>query len=289
MTVTLSHKAFELVLAPSFGGSVLSFKYAGADLLRPAATMTPENWDARRTAAFPMVPFCGRITNGEFTINQLTVKLPANMPPEPHAIHGFGWQANWTCTFQSAREAVLEFDASNTGWPWPFMARQHFSLADEGLSLELSLTNLGDTPMPGGFGWHPYFPKQDAQLRAGVQRIWLASDEAATDHAVSKFPEFDLRTRKTVEDITLDHAFTVETLKQRLIWPDRTLELSASDLFQHLVVYVPPEEDAFCVEPISHVPNAVNMPRPKTETGLKVLKPGENLIGTVRLVLTNTP
>jgi aldose 1-epimerase len=43
----------------------------------------------------------------------------------------------------------------------------------------------------------------------------------------------------------------------------------------HTVIYTPQAHDFFCVEPVSHMPNAVNRPEPADITGLRSLAPGE--------------
>jgi aldose 1-epimerase len=53
---------------------------------------------------------------------------------------------------------------------------------------------------------------------------------------------------------------------------------------RHLVIYVPPGEDFFCVEPVSHVNDGFNLlERGVADTGVRVLAPGQTLAGAVRL------
>ncbi|MEL7218992.1 MAG: hypothetical protein AAGK01_11250, partial [Pseudomonadota bacterium] len=52
-----------------------------------------------------------------------------------------------------------------------------------------------------------------------------------------------------------------------------TIETSKDLAFTH--VYSPPGEEFFCVEPVSHIPDAVNSALSNDETGLRILKPGE--------------
>jgi aldose 1-epimerase len=55
-------------------------------------------------------------------------------------------------------------------------------------------------------------------------------------------------------------------------------------LFDHLVVYVPPGQDFFCVEPVSHVNDGFNLlEHGVAGTGVLVLKPGKRLAGGVRM------
>jgi aldose 1-epimerase len=49
-------------------------------------------------------------------------------------------------------------------------------------------------------------------------------------------------------------------------------------------VLVPPDVDWFCVEPVSHATNAVNLGR--DDAGLVVLDPGQTLAGTMDIGAT---
>ena len=50
-----------------------------------------------------MLPFCSRIHNGRFRYGDRDVSLAPNFPPEPHAIHGFGWQGLWRLSHKRLR------------------------------------------------------------------------------------------------------------------------------------------------------------------------------------------
>jgi aldose 1-epimerase len=50
----------------------------------------------------------------------------------------------------------------------------------------------------------------------------------------------------------------------------------------HLVIYVPPGQDFFCIEPVSHVNDGFNLlDRGVEDTGVHVLTPGQTLAGTI--------
>jgi aldose 1-epimerase len=50
------------------------------------------------------------------------------------------------------------------------------------------------------------------------------------------------------------------------------------------VIYVPPGQDFFCVEPVTHVNDGFNLlVRGVDGTGVHVLAPGQTLAGTIRL------
>jgi aldose 1-epimerase len=50
------------------------------------------------------------------------------------------------------------------------------------------------------------------------------------------------------------------------------------------VIYVPPGQDFFCIEPVSHVNDGFNLlERGVDGTGVRVLARGRRLAGTIRL------
>ncbi|MEM1088019.1 MAG: aldose 1-epimerase [Pseudomonadota bacterium] len=279
--LTLQNNHQQLKLAPEFGGSVISFQVNGQHVLRPAKSMTANTWDARNTAGFPMLPFVGRLSQGRFVLGERTIQLPANMPPEPHAIHGFGWQVAWTVSDASPTHAVLEHTYRETIWPWHYEATQVFMLNEEGLTLTLSLENQSDTAMPAGFGWHPYFPADAAHLIAPVTASWTGN--AGPPEHIPLTSKTDLRHLRAVESLNLDTAFNCDPIPIEIKTRHHQLMLDSDPIFSKLTVYTPQGENYFCVEPITHAPDALNMTLPVEDTGLVWLAPDETLTGRIHL------
>ena len=63
---------------------------------------------------------------------------------------------------------------------------------------------------------------------------------------------------------------------------DERLRLRLASSLTRLQVFTPPLRDYWCVEPVSHVPNAIGMADPQA-LGLKVLAPGEALSAWIEL------
>ncbi|MEM8827576.1 MAG: aldose 1-epimerase [Pseudomonadota bacterium] len=272
----------ELELLPDLGGSVGAFRAGGRDVLRPADA-DPES--PLEAAGFPMLPFCGRIENGRFDWAGRQVALPPGLPPEPHAIHGQGWQRRWTVERHEANEAVLALEHPAGDWPWRYTARQHFRVDELGLTLVLSLCNDSDTPMPAGMGWHPYFPAHDAMLQAETRRIYARGETGVPEAEDAPDAHADLRNGRRVCDLDLDDVFRPGTRAVRIETPANRWTLAGDTTFGWLTVYTPPGESFFCVEPVSHVPNAVRTTDPAAR-GLRTLAPGETLSGTITLQRT---
>ena len=141
----LSACGFDLVLDPVHGGEVLSLDWQGEALLRAAP---PGPHDIRDGAAFGLVPFSGRIEQGRFDYDGERYRLAPNMPPEPHAIHGHGWQSAWHVAGREPQSITLAMRHARGAWPWAYKATQVFSLTPDALTIEMTLTNLSQTPMP---------------------------------------------------------------------------------------------------------------------------------------------
>jgi aldose 1-epimerase len=161
----------ELILSPAIGGSVVSFRVAGADILRSGSPAAIEGRNPLGLAAFPLFPFSGRIANARFGHGGREIMLHPNFPPEPHAIHGQAWRKVWRVTECGEDTARLVFEHDGRDWPWAYRAEQRFSVAKHAFALSLSLTNMAPASMPAGMGWHPYFPREDARLSADVTMI----------------------------------------------------------------------------------------------------------------------
>ena len=287
MRVTLSKGDMTLELDPCAGGGVTSLRHRDLNILRPGPERIGPAFDPRKYAAFPMVPFVGRIHNGRFVCDGEVIELPANLPPEPHAIHGHSWRAAWKLSSKTEYSASLVYDHSADAWPWDYSAQQHFKIDEYQMTVRLSLTNKGTTDMPAGLGWHPYFPRGKAILTVPTVREWLPDDETGDTVPIAIQHAADLSMGNPVDELTLDTTFSVREPAVAITWPTHTVSMVSDPVFTHATIYVPPGEDYFCAEPISHAPNAVNSARPTSETGLKWLVPGETLAGSIVLNVTH--
>jgi len=275
-----------LAFAPETGGSLTRCSYEGIPVLRNGTGIK----DPRETSAFPMVPFIGRITNGVFSFGGSRYTLPPNMPPEPHAIHGHGWQSIWGLSTSGSTYAQLTHKhGGQTGWPWAYTASQVFTAHENTLTVALSLTNKSDTHMPAGLGWHPYFPKHGAQIQADVTHVWASETGQIIANAPCPLtPDTDLRKQRPVSELSLDHCFTAGNGGVTLVWPERniSIRMTAPNALRHLTVYTPPNEDYFCVEPVSHAPDALNIALPADVTGLRTLAPNETFTAKIKLTVS---
>lgn len=276
---------FELGLAPETGGSVTHFRFRGVDLLRPEEPELPGLPLPMSLAAFPMFPFSGRVARGQFDWKGRRVSLAPNFPPEPHAIHGQSWLAPWRARQINAETASLHYTHEADAWPWAYEAVQVFRLTAEGLVLELSLTNLSDETMPAGLGWHPYFPAADANIQAGIVQVWPINSDKLTSRPSDPAADEQLAGGRAISSLRLDTPFLTDSAGVKIEWPDQgiTVRIQTDRTLRFLVVYTPAGEDYFCAEPVSHIPDMMNLDAPTEQTGLVALPPGGTLSGRIEI------
>lgn len=277
--------ALDLGLCPRQGGTIAHLRWRGRDLLRPAGAALIEQGDVRESGCFPMVPFSGRIADARFGFRGETFELERNFGADPHAIHGQGWQLPWQVAHAGENRAELVLEHHVAGTPLFYHATQTFALSETALEVKITLTNAGDRPMPAGMGLHPYFIRTPgATLQATLGHVWLTDQRMIPRERVDLPETFDFSRPRRLAGLELDHGFGGWDGRAELIWPEQALRLrlQADPVFDHLVIYVPPGEDFFCVEPTSHANNGFNLlEQGVEETGVQVLEAGESLSGTV--------
>jgi aldose 1-epimerase len=146
--------------------------------------------------------------------------------------------------------------------------------------------------MPAGLGWHPYFHKgPGARLQARVEGVWLTDEECLPVRLAhrTRFAQWG-RGDEVARTELVDHCHTGWVGVAQILLPAERLRLAltASHALHWLHIYSPPDKDFFCIEPVSHMPNAVNRSAPPPVTGLKLLAPGERYDARVTLSVVNT-
>jgi aldose 1-epimerase len=255
--VRLAAHGWELDLLPALGGAIGALRYQGHDVLRPAPATANSPLD---TACFPLLPYANRIAHGRFGFAGREHRLPLNFGDHPHSLHGVGWQTAWNLTALAPDMAVLTHaHAGGVAWPWAYRAEQRFTLAPAEVRVEVSLTNTGGETMPAGLGLHPYFLRDAAtRLSFVASELWLADDTMLPTEAVAPERYGDWTSGPAVEgDGLIDNAYAGWPGTARIEQSWGAVEMAATNA-PVLHLYRPPAADFFCVEPVGHLPDAIN-------------------------------
>jgi len=267
--------ALRLAVRPDLGGAVAGFWHRETPILRstePAALT-----DSRASAMYPLLPYSNRLGYRRFRWKGRDYTTRANVPDSPHSLHGIGWQRPWQIVSSSVLEVVLEMvHEADADWPFAFTARQYFTLSAESFSVRLQFTNSAALEAPVGLGWHPYFVKRlRSRLHIELSDRWEADATLLPTRKVAQ-PGID----SDLSHLDFDNCFEGWRGPARI--RDERFSLQLSSSLPYLVVYTPPTHDHFCVEPVSHVNNAIHMADPAS-CGLVALATGDTLEASMRL------
>jgi aldose 1-epimerase len=274
--VELRAGELRLALRPDLGGCLAGLWLGELPVM--VSVEPSQLQQSRPSASYPLVPYSNRVGWCHFRWHGHDYRTQPNFAPSPHSVHGVGWQRPWSVVSATDTQAQLKLEhAGDADWPFAFRAEQTAELSPQALTLRMAITNTDTRPAPVGLGWHPYFPKR-ARSRLHIE----LSDRWESD------PATELPTRRVaqpgidgdVAHLSFDHCFEGWQGAARL--RDEKLSLKLTSSLPYLVVYTPQQKPYFCVEPVSHVSNAIQMAEPLAH-GLRELKPGERFEAWMRL------
>ncbi len=241
-----------------------------------------------------LFPFPGRIPQGKFTWQDKDYQLPLR-DGRGNAIHGFVHERPWRVLHQTATTLRGEFQASLDGpdirnlWPADFRIEARYTLDVRSLTLDITVYNPDQKPLPCGFGAHPYFRLPIGGDSAGrcvvslpVRKQWELAELLPTGKQLDVASSAALHDGVPFEQLQFDDVFTdlqfleghaTATIRD----PSSGLTLAADydRTIRECVVYTPPHREAICIEPLTCVPGAITMVDSAADHGLRVLAPGE--------------
>ena len=291
---TLENDTLRVTLDPDRGTSIKAFYARKGDDWLPLMPDVRQEGSRLPAASFVMAPYSNRIENGTFTFEGQTIQLEHG---ERHAMHGDVHSRPWRVAKATTTDLACTFrstDHENVNWPWPFEAQAAYSLSDGAFSSRLALWNRGETAMPAGFGWHPFFSRQLTREGEPVHLCFTvagvypdANDNRIPSGPVQPLtPEQDFSVEKPLDpDFFLDHCFQGYDGQGHIAWPESGVKLSfdCSPECQHLVVFNPPFP-IFAMEPVTNANNGVNLYAAGwPNSGVVVLEPGECLTAQFNL------
>ena len=283
--LTLKHGASSIVVAPEHGAGLIGWMLGRTPLLRRGLPQAAVDGNPPTMGCFPLLPYCNRIGQGRFTWNGTSYRLRGNFGDAAHTIHGLGWQRAWAITAVSQRAVTLALaHRPDPDWPFAFDAFLTYAL-DEALTITIGLTNRHATPAPAGIGLHPYFPKAyDPALRFNATGAWQNGDNALPCAFATPPAAWRHMKPRAVSQSRLDNCFTGWDQTAEFAAGPASLRIAACDAFACLQVFTPSWADFFCVEPVTHIPDAINRPDLPLGQAMARLAPGETLGGTIRLI-----
>lgn len=271
--------ALRLALRPDLGGSIAGLWHRDTPILR--STPPAELKSARDSACYPLVPYSNRLGYRKFRWRRHDYTTAPNFDDSPHSLHGVGWRRPWDIVSSAANEVMLRcVHRPDADWPFAFEATQHFSLTPQALAVQMEIVSTDERVQPVGLGWHPYFVKRErSRLHLELASRW---ESDATQLPTRKVPQPGID--GDVAHLDFDNCFEGWTGLARI--RDEKFRMQLASPLTYVVVYTPHDKPYFCVEPVSHVNNAIHMADPAAH-GLRALEQGERFEAAWQLEVTS--
>ena len=281
---------FRARVCPEWGASISELDWQGKNGWQPVLVPDPDpvgKPPALASALYLMVPFANRARGNQLFANGRKVTLSPNTT-DPLALHGTGWERPWDVLAHDNFSCSLRLDVSRATYPFAFAAELHVALRGEEIRIDLALENTDESVIPVGLGLHPYFPKLvDTELRFSAQRFWLEGPGHLPTDPISLPPELDFSRGRALPATWRNNGYGGWNGRAEIVQPSLgyRLTMTASPGLSELMLYVPPGEARFALEPQSHTSGAVDDKLTTGAVGLAVLPPRTRLSAAVSLQL----
>lgn len=300
--VTVENQRLRLSLEPALAAGVADFSLrAPSGEYAPIWRRAPERvawWND--LSSYILAPWCNRIAGGAFVFEGRRVELPRDWK-DGTAIHGVVKDRAFDILDRSPVSARFGFDSrehqgspSIRAWPWPFTCTLRYELDETSLTHDVAITNLGDSPMPCGVGFHPYFvrtlwdPRDDVVVRMNVAGRYPCDEMIPRGPARPDEVTAHFASGKPLGMLELDDVFGGSDGKMSVTWPASGVRarFECSRDFGHSVIYSPVDRSGptprpvphFCLEPVSMVNDGFNlMARGQAGTGVQIVQPGATM------------
>lgn len=272
----------EVELLPELGARLHRIRAFGTDLLRTPPDPAAHAEDPFFWGAYVMAPWTNRAGAAPMTIAGRAVDLPANFP-DGTAIHGQVFRAPWRHT----GEGGFAVEREGAGWPWAYAVTADVSVEGPRLRLRYRLRNPSDAPMPAGIGLHPWWVRP-VEVALAARAVHPRNGDLEAEHVEARgsWALDGGQPRGGLDATWLD----LDPAEVRLGWPETgisaTLRMRTDGEGPHVAVATPAEPDAVAVEPVTHLPWALDRSARGLPGGIRLLSPGASLSLELDLVVS---
>lgn len=244
-----------------------------------------------------LFPYPNRIRDGAFTFQGRSFKVNPNR-------HGYVRDRPWNVLDAGASSegafVTADFDAADypeailEQFPFPFRIEVTYRLSDRAIQMNLRVDNLGESPLPWGFGIHPYFNRTPSTtIQVPARNRFELVDALPTGEILDLPDELDLTTERPIEGLTLDDIYTDVIadpdglVRCRLGEPSTghatVIEFDAAT-YPHIVVFTPPDDrPAVCIEPYTCPTDAFNLQAQGLDANINPLRPGGEVAFSLKI------
>jgi aldose 1-epimerase len=261
----------------SSGGAITKLLIDGETLIKYPLK---ENDKKKGYPSAVLFPFPNRIKDGKYEFENIEYSLELNDIESHNAIHGLVAFETFELISHTETKAICKFTYKgyNVGYPFPFDISLTYSLKRKSLSFSVEIINTGETNMPYGFGWHPYFGFSDESITGMTLKVPNRKNLELNDRFLptSEF-KIEKEEKISLKNTMLDNVYqleNVQTVSEVILkWKKKELKVSqktGKDKLNYLVLSMPSSRDCIAIEPQTCSTDAFN-----NGDGLLILKKGK--------------
>lgn len=267
------------------GAGLRAFEWHGV----PYLETFPEDDKPPLASGAVLIPWPNRVAGATWEWAGMPQHLELTEPERGNAIHGLTRHQAWHTVLRETSSITLATEVGvQPGWPVALHTSITYRLDDTGLTIEHTVSNVGDQTVPFGVGCHPYpraglSKREECTLQLGAHTILpLDPDTSIPSGPATETSEYT--EPKPLAGVRFDTPFGNcrpefdGLVHHRLQGPQGGVELWADPDFQWVQVFTPEEfpgtDDAIAIEPMTCPPDALN-----SGVDLITLAPGENWVG----------
>lgn len=232
--------------------------------------------DYKEVPSFPgsrsgiLFPFPNRLKEGKYSYQGIQYQFPTEEKHHGNAIHGMvrkeAFQLEDYHVNEEGGSAKLSYlySGDRNYYPFPFGLYLEFRYSNNQLETFFTVENRGNTKMPVGLGWHPYFKVgqtviDEVELKLPIVSQVMLNEINLPTGEVKDYLRFE--NFEPIADSNFDDCF-------KLIMQDRSaiysfsqgfgLALEPSKEFLFLQVYIPGDRQSIAIEPMNCNVDAFN-------------------------------
>ena len=239
-----------------------------------------DNFESNGFKSGKMSPFACRLSHGLFTHLNQPYKIE-KFYLGAHALHGILYDAEYEIIETSIQEnnahVILEhrYHGTDKGFPFAYTIQLHWKFfSNNKISIQTSITNESETPIPMMDGWHPYFKVgnriNNCTLHFANKGLLVYDHELIPTGETLTNTMFDKGAR--ISDTHLDSGYIVDaSLPKCVLENDKyTLTIVPNAAYPYLQLYTPDHRGSIAIENLSAAPDCFN-----NKMGLHILQPQE--------------
>jgi aldose 1-epimerase len=239
-----------------------------------------------------LIPWPNRIRDGRYVFNGATQQLALTEPARHNASHGLARYVPWVLIDKQADAVTNRVRIyPQQGWPGVLEATITHRVSEDGLTVAVNATNIGDAEVPFGYGAHPYLTVGESTVDDVAITVpaesYLEVDDRLLPIKISPVDgtAYDLRRGPVLGSVNLDTALTDLARdadgrwRVKLVLGDRYAEVWGDETMHWIQVFSggPSRNSSIAVEPMTCGPDAFNAG--PTHDGMRVLAPGSSFLG----------